>query len=551
MSEVLLAGRFRVRALLGSGGTAAVFAAEDTGSGETVALKLLHPHLAEDPARWDAFFEEVAAARAVDHENIANILDAGVADDGTNAVWIAMELAQGVTVADHVRENGPMEPSRAREVADRVLAALSAAHAQSVVHRDVTPANIMIDPDASAAEFGRSVTLLDFGLADVPGRSTVGADALLSGAAGAGEGVVASVAYASPEQLRGAAVAEASDLYQVGAVLFFLLTGRAPYTGDAAQVARAHLAMPPPLPSARRQGVPRILDRVVATAMMKDPADRYPDAGRMREALGAAGTPAIADGLDLGTGPTRRYRTLAPASLGATATRATEPVMAAPAEHTAARRRWPLWTVAIAASVCLFGVIALSAAAGSAPSAAPTRPAPPEIALSTPSSTAAPSSPPPPVATALVPPLAGLALADATRALEAAGFRLGGVVRVDAAAGADIVLGAEPGEGAAREIGTPVSLRIASGNNAVPAAAGMTIVDAEAALAAAGFRPVTEYSGSGAAGVALAIRPAAGEVLPFGASVTLVAARPEATPTPAPTPAPMPSSSPTSVPPVS
>ncbi|GAB3145886.1 hypothetical protein GCM10027058_02850 [Microbacterium neimengense] len=550
MSDMLLAGRFRLRSLLGSGGTAAVFAAEDTRTGEMIALKLLHPHLAEDPARWDAFFEEVHAARAVDHENIARVLDAGVADDGTAVVWIAMELAQGVTLTDHVQLNGPLDPSRAREIADRVLAALSAAHAQSVVHRDVTPANILIDPDASDADVGKSVTLLDFGLADVPGRPTVGTDALLSGAEGAVEGVVASVAYASPEQLRGAPVTEASDLYQVGAVLFFLLTGRAPYAGDAAAIARAHLTAAPPLPSARRRGVPRALDRVVATAMLKDPADRYPDAERMRQALAAVASSAVSELSEAPTGPTRHYRTLVPASPGSTVTGDALP--AAQPGSAAVRGRWPLWIAAAAASLCVVAVIAVSAAAGSAPSAAPSRPAPTAVALATPEPTTTETVSPRP-ATVVVPRLAGLALIDATRVLETAGLRLGDLVRVDAPAAADVVLGADPAEGSAPEIGSPVSLRVATGNNSVPSVAGMTLVDAQAAVVAAGFRPITEYSGRGTAGLALASRPSAGELLPFGDAVTLVAARPEPSPTPVPTPTPTPSTSatPTLAPPVS
>lgn len=548
MSGVLLAGRFRVRALLGSGGTAAVFAAEDSRTGERVALKLLHPHLAEDPARWEAFFEEVRAARAVDHENIARILDAGVTDDGTSVVWIAMELAEGHTLADYVRDHGPLEPARAVEVADRVLAALSAAHAQSVVHRDITPANVMIAPAASA-DLGWGVTLLDFGLADVPGRSTVGADALLSGVGSGGDGVVASVAYASPEQLSGAPVTEASDLYQVGALLFFMLTGRAPYAGDAGRIARAHLAAPPPLPSARRRGVPRVLDRVVATAMLKDPADRYPDAERMRAALDVAAPATVTEIPETATGPTRRYRTLVAAS--ADATQAADIV--APPGRASARGRWPLWAAASLASCGLVAIIALSAAAGSAPSAAPTRAALPTGALTSMEPTPTTAAPLPP-AVVVVPPLAGLSLADATRVLETAGLRLGDLTRVDAASAADIVLGADPGEGTAREMGATVSLRVSSGNNAVPAVAGMSVLDASATVAAAGFHPVTEYSGTGPAGLALAIRPGAGEVLPFGASVILVAARSAASQTPlpssstAPSPAPSPSTTPTSAP---
>lgn len=537
MSDSLIAGRFRLRGLLGSGGTAAVFAADDTLTGERVALKLLHPHLAEDPARWDAFFEEVHAAQAIEHPNIAGIVDAGAVDDGTPVVWIAVELAVGTTLGDLVREHGPLDTARARIVGERVLAALAAAHAEGVVHRDVTPANVMVDPDApDDAAFAASVRLLDFGLADVPGRATVGGDALLSGAAGVETGVVASVAYASPEQLRGDPVTESSDLYQTGAVLFFALTGRAPFGGDAASVARAHVSAPPPLPSARRRGIPRAFDRVVATALLKDPADRFADAAAMQDALAALDqtAPDTAAQPASDTGPTRMYRTVLPGSVGDSAATAPVPYVVPGSQGT--RSRWAAWTAAGVGAVVIVGVVALSAAAGSAPSAAPTHTPPPTVAAPEPTETSEPTAAAPD--SVAVPAVAGLGLGEATQALQAVGLRVGDVTRVDGATAADIVLELDPGAGTWREVGSAVALRVASGANSVPGVAGLSLADATAALAAAGFSPLVEYSGTGPIGIALSAWPVTGTALPVGSIVSIIAANPDVPPEPTPTPTP-------------
>ncbi|EXJ52379.1 serine/threonine-protein kinase [Microbacterium sp. MRS-1] len=253
MSDGLIAERFHLRKLRGSGGTAAVFEADDTRHGRRVAVKLLHPHLAVGPVAWEAFFEEVRAAQAIAQPNIAEVYDAGLAPGDPPVAWIAMELVEGVTLADHVRERGPLTIVDAVAVFAAVLDATGAAHAGGVVHRDITPSNIMLTSSASADADGTvsGIRLLDFGLADVPGRTTRGADPLLSGAASkaSNAGVVASVPYASPEQLSGEAVREASDIYQIGATLFFALTGRSPFEGETAAVVRAHLSAPPPVPS--------------------------------------------------------------------------------------------------------------------------------------------------------------------------------------------------------------------------------------------------------------------------------------------------------------
>ncbi|QOC24678.1 PASTA domain-containing protein [Microbacterium hominis] len=552
MSDGLIADRFHLRRLLGSGGTASVFEADDVVGGVVVALKLLHPHLAVGPAVWEAFFEEVRAARAIAHPNLAEVYDAGVDDRDPPVAWIAMERVDGETLADHVREHGPLEPWAAVALMGAVLDALQAVHDGGVVHRDLTPANIMLDPrlsaDAGNADaFARSVRLLDFGLADIPGRTTLGADALLSADDSRTAGVVASVPYASPEQLSGAAVGEASDLYQAGATLCFALTGSAPFAGDARAVVRAHLTAPPPVPSARRRGIPRPLDRVVTTAMLKRPDDRYADAAAMAAALAAA-VPAI--GVTADTPPdeageqtarTRVYRTRL---AGDPVTPAAAAGSAPPPAVTAARGAWRAPLVAavlIAAVTAAAGLSAMAASTSAPPAASPTAP----------SATASPSvaAPPTPTSVAVVlvgvPQVGGLGLAEATAALESAGLAVGDLARVDGPAPADVVLESSPGAGERVREGSPVTLRLASGSNAIPAVVGMTLADAQAALVSAGFASRTAVVGAGPSGAVSASMPSAGERAPVGTVVVLsIPGETVATPTPSASPTPVPTPSP-------
>ncbi|WP_375384980.1 PASTA domain-containing protein [uncultured Microbacterium sp.] len=570
MTEGLVAGRFHLRTLLGSGGTASVFAAVDEQTGREVALKLLHPHLAVERSVWEAFFEEVHAAQSIDHPGLAEIFDAGAEDSDPPIVWISMERVQGVSLADHVREHGPLAIDEAVAVAAATLDALAAAHAGGVVHRDITPANIMFDPGSlgpgyDRAAFEASVRLLDFGLADVPGRSTVGADALLSatgapptGAApsgGAPTTVVASVPYASPEQLSARPVGEASDLYQLGATLYFALTGRPPFSGDTATVVRAHLSAPPPVPSASRRGLPAALDRVVTTAMLKRPEDRYADAVAMRlavtSAIGAFREPATSasaaaagdastdlvappGGAPDSTSVTRVYRTSVPV----------DPKPASrPSERPDAGRGgvqpWMVIVATIAALTAIVGISAMAAStapapaasASASPSLAPTASVEAPVAIET----SVPSTP--------VPEVVRLSVADADAALARAGLAVGDVTREDSAAPADTVLASTPAAGEYALVGSVVALRVASGNNAVPPVAGLSPTEAAGALAAAGFSSqVTEVDGD-TPGLVTGSTPSAGEVSRVGGTVTLTVTRtpsPPTTPTPLPPPPPPP-----------
>jgi len=163
----------------------------------------LHPELSRTPRLHEAFFREARAAGGIRHPNIVAVLDVGVHDDAREPLaWIALELAAGETLAEHVRHSGPLSVADALTLASAVLRGLAATHDAGLIHRDVSPANIMIAPASTGALGLEGVRLLDFGLADAAGRAATGSDVLRSEPEGEGEpaGVLGSVNYMSPEQ---------------------------------------------------------------------------------------------------------------------------------------------------------------------------------------------------------------------------------------------------------------------------------------------------------------------------------------------------------------
>jgi serine/threonine-protein kinase len=545
----LIADRFRLEGLLGTGGSASVFEALDTTTGETVAVKLLHPHLAARAPLQEAFLAEAARAQKLRHPGLAAIRGVGVHDDGTGPiVWIAQDLAPGMTLGEHVRRNGRLSPAHAIAMADSVLGALSAAHAIDLVHRDVSPGNVMIDIQGGVLV---STRLLDFGLADAPGRSARGGDVLLSSAPAHESGIVANTRYASPEQLRGEPVSASGDLYQVGGTLYFALTGSPPYRHvSREELVRAHAHAPPPVPSVLARGVPPELDRVVVRAMLKDPADRFADAAAMRAALAAVpiGTSPPAPTASTAPKAPTRAATAAvaihgaePSGPGATRLLPIDPTTDAPEDDDSTAPvsigsgAWG-WFLGVAALVlvalvvgpALFGSLAgrpaptISASAVAAPSTLS------PVATTTPSST--------PAAAAVAVPAFGT-LTEARAALAAAGLLVGDVQAVPSASPGETVLSADPERGTFVRPGSSVALRIASGQNAIPSVEGMTRDAAFAALQAAGFLPselgVSVPGASG--GVAVTTRPAPGSTQSVGSPVTVLVTT-DAASTPAPSP---------------
>jgi eukaryotic-like serine/threonine-protein kinase len=277
----VLGGRYTLTTVLGTGGMATVWRARDEVLGRDVAVKVLSPQHAADPGFLARFEDEARHAAAVSHPRLVTVFDCGV-EDGTP--FIVMELVAGRTLRQVLDEAGVLPPGQAVAIAVAVCEGLEAAHAAGLVHRDITPANIVLN--------GGEVKVLDFGIARTDGTH----------AATAAGTVVGTAAYLSPEQASGQPADHRSDLYSLGCVLFEMLAGRPPFTADSAVgLAYRQVHDDPGLPSAWRPGLPASLDRITARLLAKDPASRPPTAAAARAGLLSVFPPS--DGTPTGSQP--------------------------------------------------------------------------------------------------------------------------------------------------------------------------------------------------------------------------------------------------------
>lgn len=542
MTDGLVAGRFRVLGLLGSGATASVYDALDTRDGGRVAVKVLHPHLAAHPQMRAAFVREAEAVAALSHPGLCGVVGSGIHDpEGEAETWTAWQIAPGLTLGEHVRERGTLSARTAADIGTRVLDALAVLHAAGLVHRDISPSNIVIDVDAAGRL--RDARIIDFGLVDAAGSTTRGGDVLRSAE---GDGVVGNLQYAAPELLRGEGVGPSADLYQLAGVLYFALVGSAPFPRDSPEATiRAHQSAAPPTASVRVGGVPVALDRVIVRAMLKDPAARFASAANMRDALASAVAPR-ATTVAVPVDATTRTRVFAPAL--SPAVDAADHAAAEPEGRGGSPWLWGLGLVAAGLVVAV--VVALSS--GSQPTTARETPAAvvsSPVPTPSPSASETPVATPPPPVMAQVPALEGLDADAARRALAAAGLAVGEVASVDSARPLGTVLASEPPVGASLQAGGYVALTVAGGSNAVPDVVGAVEQSAIDAVAAAGFVPVvTRRTSSAPTGTVIAVQPAGATSIPLGTSVALEVAAPLPAPTPtAPpiTPTPTPTRTPT------
>jgi beta-lactam-binding protein with PASTA domain/predicted Ser/Thr protein kinase len=257
----LFAGRYRLERKLGSGGMADVWLAEDTDLGRRVAIKILHERYASDEQFVERFRREATHAAGLSHQNIVSIFDRGEAN---GSYFIVMEYVEGRTLKELIVSRGPCPVPVAISYTRQILAALRYAHRNGIIHRDIKPHNVIVDRE------GR-VNVADFGIARAGTSQMTEAGS-----------IIGTAQYLSPEQARGAPVDESSDLYSTGIVLFELLTGAVPFTGESpVEIAMKHLSQAPEPPSALRPEVPHDLDLVVLRALAKEPADRYRTAAEM------------------------------------------------------------------------------------------------------------------------------------------------------------------------------------------------------------------------------------------------------------------------------
>jgi serine/threonine protein kinase len=363
----LLSNRYRVDELIGRGGMATVYRGTDQVLGRSVAVKVLAEQLAQDPNFVERFRREAQAAAGLSHPGVVSVFDTG-SDDGIH--YIVMELLEGRTLEEITRAEGRVAPGRAVDIASAVCAALSEAHRQGLVHRDVKPANIMIAP-------GGAVKVMDFGIARALASNTLTQTAMTLGTA----------AYLSPEQARGDPVDARSDLYSLGVVLYEMLTGRPPFEADSPlAVAYKHVREEPPPPSALNEELGPAVEAVVLRAMAKDPASRYQTADEMRQDL---------ERTPMGGGPTEPIPAQRTAVL---------PRRAAPPRRT--RRWWPALPLLGATALAVVLILALVSAGRLQDEPGPS-PRAPTQATSSPSPTTPPVEP------------AVLSIAEAIAALEA------------------------------------------------------------------------------------------------------------------------------------
>ncbi|MEW6277501.1 MAG: PASTA domain-containing protein [Candidatus Eremiobacterota bacterium] len=461
MATRRLAARYDVLELLGEGGMSRVYRGRDVHLGREVAIKIPRAEVLSDPESRERFFREGRAAASLRHPNIVALHDLVV--DESEGPFLVMELVGGQDLRGRL-SRGPLPATEAVAVIRQVLAALAHAHSQGLVHRDLSARNILLDR-------GGQVKVSDFGIARALGEKTL---------TRTGE-MVGSVSYMAPEQAQGQESGPTADVYSVGVLLFEMLTGRLPYTGDTpVQVALKHIQEPIPLPSQAQPGVPPALDGVVRTAMAKAPQDRFQSALEMDQAVDRAAT---------------GRETYSPPESTLVRAPSVQPPPRVPQVGPvppAARGPWLAALLGVVAVVCVaLGMIVL----------------------------------PPPMVT--VPGLVGLKQEEARRQAEALGLRLEVEAREESpSADPDTVLRQSPaaGEEARRGEVVLVTLAVAPGRVTLPDLVGQAEPVAVRSLESLGLKPdiVREEHPSVAAGKVIRHTPAAGQSLERGGTVSLV-----------------------------
>ena len=496
--QQMLAGRYELRELIGRGGMAEVHLGYDTRLSRIVAIKLLRSDIAGDPTFQARFRREATSAAALNHPSIVAVYDSGEEEltqpDGTRRVvpFIVMEYVEGHTVRELLGEGEAVPISEAVEITTGVLDALEYSHRAGIVHRDIKPGNIMLTQAGA-------VKVMDFGIA----RAVEDSAATVTQT----HAVVGTAQYLSPEQARGEVVDARSDLYSTGCLLYELLTGQPPFTGDSAvAIAYQHVREIPKPPSSIAADIPDSLDRVVLKALAKNRDDRYQDAAHMRADLLAA-----ARGLDVAAPATDSWAatTVLPQEAEAAAA-APSPQEQTPAEEEdEPRRRWWVWALVLVALIALGTLLGLYASGN----------------LGGGGTTPTPSASPTAVA---VPDVSGMSETAAQSTIEGLGlvYEKGDDVNSDTI-DAGLAVSTDPGEGTSVLLGSTVTVHFSSGSAMVnvPDVSGQSQADARTAITDAGLTVgdvTTEDSTEVASGAVIRTDPVAGTSVERGSSVSLV-----------------------------
>ncbi|MGY1848057.1 MULTISPECIES: Stk1 family PASTA domain-containing Ser/Thr kinase [unclassified Blastococcus] len=448
----VLGERYEIGGVLGRGGMAEVHHGRDLRLGREVAVKVLRHDLARDPSFQVRFRREAQASASLNHPAIVAVYDTGEDRTPSGATpYIVMEYVEGETLRDVLRREGRLPIERAMSLAADISGALDFSHRNGIVHRDVKPGNVMITPQGT-------VKVMDFGIA----RAVSDSAATMTSTAA----VIGTAQYLSPEQARGEGVDARSDVYSLGCLLYELVTGAPPFTGDSpVSVAYQHVREDPRLPSSINPDVPPELDAILLKAMSKNPANRYQSAAEMRNDLLRAlagqrveATPVMGDA---------EKTAIIGAPVGAYASGHGDDDWDDDGDRR--RKRRIIAIVSVLAVLLLGGVIAAAVALTQDDEA-------------------------PPVAQVTVPAFAGLDQATAEQRITEAGLAVGDVTtEASATVPEGQVVSSTPPSGARVDAETPVDLVVSAGPDTilVPNVVGLTEDQARANLEQAGFTNIS------------------------------------------------------------
>jgi serine/threonine-protein kinase len=502
----LLGGRYALGEMIGTGGMADVFIGDDTRLNRKVAIKVLRRDLARDPSFVARFRKEALAAGGLNHSGIVSVYDSG---EENNSPYIVMELITGESLRQFLQK-GLIPQDRALEIVEGILQALEYSHKEGIVHRDIKPGNIMITNSGD-------IKVMDFGIA----RATDDIGATMTNT----WNVVGTAQYLSPEQATGEMADGRSDLYSLGCLMYELLTGRPPFTGDTpVSIAYQHVSSPITPASQVKPGLSTDIDRMLEVVLSKDPNNRYQDATAMladlqRVIKGEPVTTKIQKVF-----PRRKLiSTLSAIVAGVvlvgagvffssgSSTPLTVPNVVGLTE---AEARALLSNFNVNISTAPDPRIPIDRVASQIPLATTNAEKGSSVTLtisSGPGNTTVPTG------------LVGISLEAARNILTAAGLLIAQTQPVDSDQAPGVVLSVTPEPGTTITAGSGVVLQIASGNVQVPSLVGVTEIQARTLLVQAGFlvREIFAYDASQEIGVVLAQAPEAGTTRIIGSAVTI------------------------------
>ena len=509
MINKVLNSRYELGAMIGTGGMADVYIAEDLRLHRKVAVKILRSDLARDPSFITRFKKEALAAGGLNNQGIVAVFDSG--EDGPDS-YIVMELVKGHTLRQVLQTHTEISQAEAVMIIAEILEALKYSHEQGIIHRDIKPGNIMITDSGK-------VKVMDFGIARA--LDDIGATMTNTWS------VVGTAQYLSPEQATGEYADARSDIYSLGCLMFELLTGRPPFIGDTpVSIAFQHVSAPLPAPSDLNPGIDPNLETIIKVALHKDPNNRYQDAGAMLEDLQRAmrGEPVTTKIRP--TKPRRKLFVIGGIALAlllilvsTLISRSSQPNLTplvipnvVGLTEAEARALLPNFTINIQNAVS--STIPKGRISAQIPLAATKVVPGSSVTLS--ESTGAGN-------TAVPINLVGLSLADARNSLTSAGLTVAQTISVSSSQAPGTVLGVSPAPGSILVTGSGVVLQIANGTVPVPNLLGLTEVQALTTLTQAGFvvRTATAFDPTQPLQIVLAQAPDAGTTQNVGSAVTI------------------------------